>query len=114
MMKISKTDLYSELRNSPNSEETEFNNWYDKNIKELRVIQKTKKVFKVIVIILSALLFIVSLLIEQGGIWLRIFQVISFALMIGIWIFIKHETINPEKNLSIMRILFKSSKNSKN
>ena len=49
-LKISKTDLCSELRNPPNSEEMEFNNWYDKNIKELRVIQKTKKGFKVIVL----------------------------------------------------------------
>jgi len=112
-LKISKPDLYSELRNPPNSYEMGFNNWYNKNIKELRVIQKTKKGVKVIVIILSALLFILSVLIEQSGIWVRIFQVMSFTLMTGIWIFMRHETINPEKNLSIMRILYKSINNSK-
>jgi len=111
-LQINRTDLYKELGMSQSIPEKNFHEWYKTYSKDLRKIQKTKNAIKISIIFLSILLFVLSFFIDSSELGPQIFQFISFILMVGIWILTKHERINPEKKLLIMKILFKSVRNS--
>lgn len=104
---IDYNDLISELKNPPNIVRDDFDNWYQKNLDKFLEIKRTKNGFKILVVILSAILFILSFFLAHHDTWLRIFQVLSFALMLGVWLFVKQETKNPDIELLIMRLINK-------
>lgn len=106
-------DLYFELKNQPSENDKDLSAWYDSNLKKQTEIRKVKSGFKILVITLSGLLFLFSFFPNLTDFWLRIIQFISFSLMVSIWIFLKHESINPDKNLLIMKIINKTTNNSK-
>lgn len=106
-------DLYSELKDQPSVNDKDLGTWYDNNLKKQTEIRKTKSGFKILVITLSGLLFMFSFFPNLTDFWLRIIQFVSFSLMVSIWIFLKHESINPDKNLTILKLIQKSNNNSK-